>query len=476
MTEKTIIEEDVPELVRPASLYWTEVRAMLRLAGPLMLTLLAQSAMMLIDVLLIGRLGEVALAGSSLGLTLFFAGFICAAGITMAVAPLAAQAHGARRPRQVRRVVRQGLWLTLAITLPTATVLSAGERILLVLGQPADASAAAGSYLATMAWALPPMIGFMTLRNFAAALDKPHLGLWVIVAALPAKALLAYALVFGEFGLPAAGIRGAGLSSALIESAMFLAMAGLVVRTPVLRRYHVFARFWRPDWLIFRRLLRVGSPIAAIFMLEFGTFAVGNIFMGWIGTTALAAHQITLQIASVTFRLAAGLAQAAVVRVGQAAGRHDAPGVRRAGWVALGLCAAIMTVTSIVILLFHAEMPWLFLGPDGDAVSGVATLAAKLLLVAAIFQLADGTQAVGAGVLRGLNDNARPLLWAAFGYWGVGMPAAYILGFELALGPVGIWSGLAVGLACVAVFHVVRFRRLTGEARLAETLTRVHVE
>ena len=446
----------------PGRLWMREARATLALTGPLALTQLGQIAMLTTDVLLIGRLGETALAAGALGHVVLFSAFVIGMGTVMATAPLAAQAVGARRPRTLRRVVRQGLWVALLTTLPVCLLAApvAGD-LLLALGQPAAVAARAHEFLSTLLWCLPGAIAFVVLRNFAAALNRPMPGLWVMLAGVPLNALLAWALIFGRLGAPRMELAGAGLASALVNLLMLIAMLAVTTRMAPFRRYRILGRFWRPDWEIFRRIFALGLPIAAAFFMEYGIIAFAAVMMGWIGATAIAAHQIALQIASISFMVPFGIGQAATVRVGHAVGRGDPDGVRRAGWCAIAIGVVFMAAMSAVILSMPEALAGLFIDADAPGAARVVALAASLLLIAAAFQMADGAQTIGLQALRGLNDTAAPMAIALFGYWAVGFPAGYGLAFAAGCGAVGIWVGLAAGLGTVAVLVTIRFARMT---------------
>jgi MATE family multidrug resistance protein len=456
----------VPETAEPLRPWCAEARATTALAWPLALAFLSETAIDVVDVVIIGRLGAEALAAAALGTMSFFLMFLLVLGVTLATAPLAAQAMGARQPRQVRRVIRQGLWVTLLLGLPASVLLSAAGGVLIALDQPAAASRAAQEYLNYRAWALVPAIAFMVLRNFAAVLNRPRLGLWVILAAIPLNGILDYGLVLGRFGLPRMGIAGAGLASLVASSVMFLVMLWIALTVRPLSRYTILGRFWRPDWSVFRRIFRIGLPIAGIMLVEFGLIGGSLLMIGWIGPNALAAHQIAIMLASVTFKVPLGIAQAATVRVGHALGRRDLAGVVRAGWVAFAMGLVFMTLASAVMWSWPDALAGIFLRKSDVGNVEVMALAASLIMVAAVFQIGDGAQTIGAGVLRGLSDTAVPMSFAAFGFWGLGLPCGYLLGITMGLGAVGVWVGITIGLFGVAVFHVLRFRHLTRRGHL----------
>ncbi|MDE0147511.1 MAG: MATE family efflux transporter [Rhodospirillaceae bacterium] len=444
-----------------------EARQTIRLAVPLALMQLSQIAMSTVDVLMIGRLGKEALAGAALGSTLIFLWSVTGMGLVTAVAPLAAQAFGAEDPVGVRRVTRQGLWVTALVSVPGLFALLAMEPVLLWMDQPAVAVRGAGDYLAMVAWSLPMIVGFVVLRCFGAALNRPKPALWMMLAGIPLNALLDYALIFGELGAPRMELAGAGLATTIVQTFLFLGLLWFSTSSRDLRDYRILMRFWRPDWAVFRRIFAIGLPIAGIYLIEMGVFAFAVVMMGWIGATAIAAHHIAIQVAAVTFMVPMGIGQAATVRVGQALGRRDPAGIRRAGFSALGIGIVFMSAMSLLIALFPATLAGLFLDRGMAGSAEVLALAASLLYVAAAFQIVDGMQAIAAGALRGLNDTRIPMVAAAVGYWIIGFGIGWTLGFAAGWGAVGIWIGLALGLASTAVFFVTRFNRMTRSGTLS---------
>jgi len=466
---RTIIARGLPWPER-AGPWRAEGRATAALAWPLVLAFLSETGIAMIDVMFIGRLGPGSLAAAALGTSAFIGMLLVTLGVVLATAPLAAQAMGARKPRQVRRVIRQGLWIGILLSVPASLLLMRAEPIMLFLDQPAEASREAQWYLNYLAWALPGAVCFIVLRNFATVLDRPKLGLWVILAAIPLNAALDYGLIFGAFGLPRMEIAGAGLASLISHVFMFGVMLWISLAVRPLNRYQILARFWRPDWVVFGRIFRVGLPISGILALEFSMFLGSVVMMGWIGSNALAAHQIALMLASFTFKVPLGIAQAATVRVGYAAGRRNVPGVARAGWTALVMGVVFMVAASIVMWTWPEAMVAIFLDTSDPANGSVVALAASLILVAAVFQVGDGAQTIGSGVLRGLSDTTVPLTFAVFGFWGLGLSAGYLLGFKADLGAVGIWMGMAIGLITVAAFHAGRFRYLVGKGYLPDVV------
>lgn len=460
-SSETVIDAGAPAPDRLA-LWRAELAETMRLAAPMALTQLGQVAMMTTDLALIGRLGDKAVAATALAHTVLFAAFVLGMGVVSAVAPLAAQAHGARQPRMVRRALRVGLWASVMLGVPLTVAQLWGEDILVALGQGAEPAALAARYLNGLAWCLIPGWAFIALRNFMSAVNRPEPALWITLAAIPANGLLAYALIYGPFGLPALDLLGAGIATTIVNIGMCVAAVWVAYACHPFKKYRALGRCWRPDWPLMGKLLIVGLPISGIFLLEYGVFAAAALLMGRIGTTALAAHQIALQTASIMFMVPFGISLAATVRVGQAAGRRDAVATRRAGFAALALGAAFMAAMTMMVALTRDIIPHLFLGAGAADAAATTALAATLLVLGATFFIADGIQTVAAGALRGLNDTRIPMLIAGLSFWAIGFTACYALAFPAALGAVGVWIGLSVGLAVHAGLLVWRFHALTG--------------
>jgi MATE family, multidrug efflux pump len=453
-----------------------EVRATLALAWPLILTNLLQIGLTTTDVIFIGRLGPDALAAGVLGANFFFAFVIFGIGLVSAVAPMIARERGIRSyaVRDIRRTARQGLWSAIAITIPVWAILWFAQPILLALGQQPDTTAKAARYLSTLQWAYLPFLGYITMRNFIAAVERPIWGLWAGVIGFVTNAVAAWCLIFGELGFPRLELFGAGIATTFSSTMMFGVLALIAVFDRKFRRYHIFGRFWRPDWPRFRQLWALGLPIAATLVFEVSIFNAAVILMGLIGKTALAAHSIAIQIASVTFMVPLGFGQAVTVRVGRAYGAGNRDAITRAGWTSFAMGVGFMGLTASLMLLAPHLLIAAFLDPTRPENLRVVELAVVFLAIAAIFQLVDGAQAVASGMLRGLHDTRVPMLFAGLGYWGIGLPLSAVLAFPLKLGGAGIWMGLASGLAVVAVLMTARWLMrerlgLTGRGRPAES-------
>src|SRR6266851_5798223 len=443
-----------------------ELTETLKLALPMALTQLGQIAMMTTDLALIGRLGDEAVAAAALAHTVFFVSFTFGMGLMSAVAPLAAQAFGARNPRLVRRSLRVGLWAGLLVSLPMMAFPLYGEQILVTLGQAPATAHLAQQYLFGLAWGITPALWFLAIRGFMGAVNRPEPGLWITLAAIPANAVLVYLLIHGELGLPRLELFGAGLATTIINFGMFLAGLWFTHERRPFRKYQVLGNIWRIDWLLMRQLIVIGAPISVAFLLEYGLFAAAALLMGLISTTALAAHQIALQVTAILFMVPFGIGMAATVRVGHAVGRNAAA-VKLAGFVATLLGIVLASVLTLAVILGRFAIARLFFGEAVESGGVVIELTATLLMVGATFFVADGIQTVAAGALRGMNDTRVPLLFAAISYWLIGFPAAYGLAFWTRFGAVGVWIGLSCGTAVYAILLVLRFRRLARHLEFA---------
>jgi MATE family multidrug resistance protein len=436
----------------------TELRATLALAWPLILANVTQQAIQATDVLLMGRLGASQLAAATLALNLTFTFNLLMLGLITASSPMMATALGQRSNavRDVRRTFRAGLWL-LAFMLPPYWLLMWHIGALMrALGEAPELARQGQSFMRAYMWCTAPWLLFQLLRNFVSALERPRVVLWLSLGGIGLNALLSWSLIFGHFGLPALGLPGGGVGSTLTWVILCFALVLVISLDRRFRRFHLFGHWWRFDRQRTAALVRLGWPIGATMALEMGVFALAAYFMGWIGAPAVAAHAVALQLAALTFMVPLGLGQAATVRVGLALGRNDESGITRAGWTAWAMGVAFMGTMALVMWSIPRPLVTLFL-TDVPQNAVTIALAVSFLRVAAAFQLVDGAQVIGAGMLRGLHDTRWPLLFALVGYWVVGLGIGSWLAFAADWKGLGIWVGLASGLASVAVLMLARW-------------------
>jgi multidrug resistance protein, MATE family len=440
-------------------LWRSELRAMLALAWPLILSNLTMTLISATDVVLLGRLGARELAASALGLNLNMAMTIFSLGLVYAASPMMASEIGARfnSVRDVRRTFRQSVWALVTLVVPLWLILWFTEDIMLAFGQDPGLAKGAGLFIHGYQWSMLPFLLFQAMRSFVAALERPGWVLAVSLMGIMLNALVSWSLIFGKFGLPALGLFGAGLGTSIVWTLMAVALALVIMRDRQFRRYRLFGNFWRPDWVRYSAVWRLGLPIALTLGFEGSVFAAAVWLMGLIDADSVAAHTIALQIASMTFMVPMGLAQAATVRIGLGYGRKDNAAIHRSGWTAFGLGVGFMALMAMTLLIFPNQLLGIFIDRDLVANARVIELGVSFLVVAAVFQIADGAQVVGAGMLRGLQDTRVPMIMAGVGYWGIGIGIGSYLAFGLGWDGLGIWIGLAIGLAIVAALLLSRW-------------------
>ncbi|MBB97069.1 MAG: MATE family efflux transporter [Rhodobacteraceae bacterium] len=431
------------------------MRATLVLGLPLIGGHLAQFAIGLTDTVMLGWYSVEALAAVTLANSFFMVLFLFGAGFAWAVMPMVARFAAQGDETGVRRATRMGLWLSLIYSTLAMPVFLWSEEILLVLGQKAGVAELASDYLRVAGWGIVPALLVMVLKSYLAALERTRVVLWVTVVSALMNAVGNYLFIFGHGGLPEMGAVGAALASIVTHAT---ALGGAVVYAVVAQPQHqLFVRFWRADWEMFFQVLKMGGPIGITTLSEVSLFAFSAMLMGWLGTIPLAAHGISIQLASATFMLHLGLANAATVRAGRAQGRGDMEGLRRGAGAVLTLSLGVSLVTMVVLVAAPEALLSLFLEPDNPDRPQIMAIGVGLVAVAALFQLMDGAQVVALGLLRGLHDTTVPMVMAGLSYWCVGLPASYGLAFGAGLGGIGVWLGLTLGLVSAAVLLLWRF-------------------
>ena len=443
----------------PPSTFGAELRATLRLAAPLALANLLQMAVFATDVMFVARLGERSLAASSLAVALVAVMMMGMNGVTGAVAPLIAAEIGRRfnAVREVRRSTRMALWLALSLGLCGFALSLGGEWFMLATGQDPAIARTGGGFLVVLSMAMTPMAVSNVLRTFVSALGRPVFATAITALAILINVLGNYTLIYGHFGAPALGLTGSAVSSVITASITVLVYAVVIGRDRHLRRFHIFGRFWRPEWTRLRQILRLGLPIAATLIAEGGLFSGAAFLMGRIGEAQLAGHTVALQVAAFAFQVPFGIGQAATIRVGYHYGAANRLAIGRAGWAAIAVGMAFMSASACAMLLFPEIILSAYVDVSAPANAPMVAFALRYLFIAAIFQLTDGLQAVAAGALRGIQDTQVPMAIAVFGYWAAGFGTAIVLGFLTPLRGVGIWVGLAVGLTVAALLLVLRW-------------------
>lgn len=435
-------------------------RETLALGLPLIGSHLAQMALHVTDTVMVGWYGVVALAAVVLGASSFFIVFVVGSGFAKAVMPMVAAALGREDETQVRRDTRMGIWLSIGFGLAVYPVFWWSEPILLALGQDPEVSAIARDYMRIAGLGMVPALVVTVLQSYLSALHRTQVVLWVTLAAVGVNIAVNWALIFGNWGFPEMGARGAAVATVVVQVVSLAGLALYAHFLPALRRFHLFQRFWRPDWPAMVQVWRLGLPIGLTGLAEGGLFQASALMMGWIGTVELAAHGIALEVAALTFMLHVGLSSAATIRVARFDGQGERAELRRAAKVAVVISLGVALASILLFLSAPEPIVALFLDLSKPESAPILAYGTVLLGVAALFQLADGTQVMALGLLRGVQDTRVPMWLAAVSYWLIGIPCSYVLAFPLGFGGVGLWLGLVVGLVCAAASLMWRFWKL----------------
>ena len=434
------------------------LRKLAVLGVPLMGSHIATVAMGMTDALMLGWYDVAALAAVTLSFSMFFVLSIMGSGFAFAVMPMVATALGRDDLTQARRITRMGIWVSTIYGVIVMPPLIWSEPILLALGQDPEIAALAQQYLRVVAFAMVPGLLVTVLKSHLSAVERAQAILWITVLAAIVNAIVNYIFIFGNFGAPELGVVGAGLAT--MSLTLVSLVATVLYAHSALPEHRLFQRLWRPDREAFAEVFKVGWPIGLTNLAESGLFAASGLMMGWLGTNVLAAHGIAIQLASITFVLHLGLSQAATVRAGNALGRDDRHGLGRGAYVAVVASVLIALVTVAIFLAVPEFLLGLFLDPSDPSKPEIVAIGVGLLVVAALFQLADGGQVMALGLLRGLQDTKTPMIIAALSYWALGMPAAYVFGFVFDWGGPGVWLGLTLGLTSAAGLMMWRFWRV----------------
>lgn len=414
-------------------------------------------AMGAVDTVMVGRVTPTDLAAVAIGNLYFFGVAVFGMGVLFALDPVISQAVGAQDANAVARGVQRGGLLALILTALASVLLLPAGPILGALRQPPDVVPVAAGYAWASILGVYPFYGFVVLRQSLQAMGRIRPLLWTVAAANVVNVVFNWILIYGNLGAPELGAVGSGWATSL--SRWFMMLMLVLVAWPLLRPS---LRPFRPEAMALKplaRLLRVGAPIGAQQSLEFGVFGAAGLLIGLMGTIPVASHQVALQLAALTFMVPVGVAQATSVLVGQAVGRADPPGARRAAGAGLLVGAGFMSVTAALFLLFPEPLAAIF-SVDRPVIATAATL----LPIAGVFQIFDGLQVVAAGALRGVADTRVPMILNFVGFWLVGLPICVVLGLWLDWGPAGVWWGLAIGIGIVAILLLHRIRIRFGRA------------
>jgi MATE family multidrug resistance protein len=438
------------------------LRETITLAFPVIIGQLGVIMMGIVDSLMVGELGAVQLAAASLANSLFIIIHIFGLGVAFAVTPLVAIAVGAGKPEEGNQLFRQSLIVNVSVSFILMAAMLFGAEMLQFMHQPPGVVYYARSYARIQGVSLIIIGFFLTYKQFIEGFSLMRPAMIVTLLANIVNAFFNWILIFGKLGFPALGLDGAGWSTFFSRLFLAASLIWYTRRREDLKKYDMSISFRPVNWPKIKELLSIGIPGGLQYLFEAGAFSFAVIMVGWLGAKQLAAHEIAINLASVSFMAATGISAAGSIRVGNAFGKKDIAEIRKAGFSAIFLGASFMGICGIIFIVMRNILPAFYIN-DNEVIS----IASGLLVVAAFFQLSDGTQAVGIGVLRGLTDVKAPTLITFISYWIVGLPVGYYLAFIRNIGVTGIWFGLLAGLTCSALLLTLRFNRKSKKAEIS---------
>jgi MATE family multidrug resistance protein len=426
------------------------------LAFPVVMSQLGQVSVGVVDSMMVGRLGAVPLAAASLGNSIFFVLLMFGLGVSMGITPLISIAEGKGKIKRISYLFQHGMWINIITAILLIGIIAMMSQGLHLLNQPEDVVALTIPYLFIITASLFPFMIFQTFKQFAEGLSQTKQAMYVTIFCNLVNVFLNWVLIYGELGAPELGLNGAGIATLISRILMPILMGWYVFRS---NRYKIFELKWGIKKLRFymiNRILKIGVPTGFQYIFEVSAFSAAAIMMGWIGVNALAGHQIAINLASISYMMAAGLSTAGMIRVSNQIGRGNPKGMHEAGLVVFGMVLIFMFSAAFIFIGLRNFLPTFYIDdPEVIAISS------SLLIIAGLFQLSDGIQVVGLGVLRGMEDVQFPTIITLIAYWVLGLPLGYYLAFELGYGAEGIWYGLLIGLSITAVVLFFRFQVLS---------------
>ncbi len=426
------------------------------LAYPVVLSQLGHILVSVFDSLMVGRIGTVPLAAASLGNSIFTITLVFGLGISFSITPLIAAAEGRKNFTRISLLLLNALVSNLIIGILLFIVGFFGAPYITHLNQPTDVVALAIPYINILFFSMVPLMVFQAFRQFAEGLSLTKKAMWISIVANGINIVLNYILIYGKLGFPALGLIGAGWATFISRVLMALWMGGYILYSHKFLIYRKYLNLKHLSSTHMLRLVKLGLPISVQMVFEMGAFSFSAIMIGWMGAKELAAHQIAINVASVTYMMASGIAAAATIRVGNQKGLGNNRAMRMAGFSSFIMAIGFMIISGLIMVTGNNLIPMLYIN-DPEVIQ----IASVLLIIAALFQISDGVQVVGLGALRGLEDVRVPSMISLIAYWVIGLPVGYLLCFKADFGVNGIWTGLLVGLSIAAILLFIRFKKLT---------------
>lgn len=446
-----------PMTIPSVSSTQTEIKALLKLAIPLISAQMAQAATGFVDTVMMGHLGREALAAGGLASFTFQVFLNTLAGVVMGVSPLVAAGYGAGQKTRVEQVTQQGLLLAVGLSVLTMVGMNHMNAVMEGLGQDPSTIAQASSYLNVVLWGLFPAVGFAMFRGVVSGLSQARPIMTIVVVGTLFNIAGNYVFGFGKFGAPRLELAGLALASAMAWWGMFLALVIYLLWHPRLKVYGLFQQWYRLRFPLMRELVVIGTPIGISILFEYGLMLAMSYLIGRLGTDALAAHQVALQTAIIVFMIPMGMSFAATALVGQWFGRRDLRGMRRAGIVSIATIIGMTTLVTIGLLLFRRPVIGLYVDLSLPENAELIKLVGPLIVIVALGNVFDGIQKTALGALYGLQDTRVPVVLNTLAYLGVGLISGYALGFWIGLGVQGLWIGYYLGATTAATVYSWRF-------------------
>lgn len=431
----------------------------LKIGLPVIIAQLLQMSMNFVDTVMAGNLSAHDLAAVAVGGAVFIPFMMLAAGILMALTPIVAQLVGGRNFHEIGVNVRQGLWLSLMLAIPTFFLIRNLEFVMHFLDVTPSIIPLAQGYLDAISWGVFGVCGYMALRFFNEGMSVTRPAMYFAGLGVIVNISANYVFMYGKLGFPELGAVGCGYASALVGYVMLFGMLAFTMTHQPYERFDIFSSVRKPEWDYLKEILQVGIPIGLSSTMEVTMFALVSLLMGSLSAVAVAGHQVAINFSAMTFMVPFGLSTAITTRVGNAIGKGSMAEAQRRGYVGISLATVFMSITAVIMYLFPELITSMYT-QDAE----VQSVAVSLLYMAAIFQISDGLQVSGYGALRGLKDTSVPMVVNFIAYWLVGLPLGYYLGIVQEIGPQGLWMGLIAGLTIAAILHNVRFWWKTKEA------------
>lgn len=436
--------------------YTSDFKLNLKLALPIMAGQLGQVMVNLADSIMVGRLGAEALAAVAVATAIFVAVIVLGMGLSFALPALVSEADGANEERKISSYFKHSLAVNMIFAIVTTVLIYFGLPLLDFMGQDPEVLVLAKSYLLISAWSLIPMMLFLTLRAYSEGMSKTIPPMIAMIVGNVINVVLNYLLIFGHYGLPEMGVDGAALASFIARVAMVFLLLIIIFKSDFLSVHLKRINLRKYNWQQFKKVLRLGVPSSLQMFFEVSAFSGAALIAGMVSKEVQAAHQIAINLASITFLICTGLAMASTIRVGNQLGKKDYPAMRKAGMSALVQVSLFMAIFSVLFVLFRSYLPYLYIDDEE-----VVQIAATLLIFAAIFQIPDGVQVTALSTLRGIQDVKVPTLITLISYYLIGIPTSYISAIHLEMGGSGVWLGLLVGLSISATLLTMRFNQLS---------------